>query len=111
MTFKTAHTFELVFPQANNGTPNSPDSHHHAYIEGFLSSLFGGFTSWHANGGWLQNDLIVREAVTVYRASIVTEDHPQQYRNMMLELASNLKRMARQDAVFLVYRAEQIAII
>ena len=110
MTFKTAHTFTLIVPDfTNDGTPTTAAREH---VDRTLLALFGGFSHVYGFGAWSNPDgRRFDDCNVTYSASVVTDLDPQQYRNAMIELAGDVKRMAQQEAVMLSYRAEQIAFI
>lgn len=85
----------LILPNRDNDGNTLAQCH--AYLKGALIGAFGGYTATPSQGGWKGPDgRIYEEAGTAYDVAVA--DGCESY---LRELAGNIGRMARQEAVYL----------
>lgn len=96
---------QIILPIHDNH--GKPLAHIHAELQVALCNTFSGYTAFQANGGWQSCDGRIEEPVTAYTVAM----EPSEANDAVFrEIALDVGRKARQEAVYIRYASGEVEI-
>lgn len=94
------HQAKIFVPSTTDATETCDNSNMVEFVQIELAMLFGGFTTYKANGGWVSDEHgLISEPVTIVSANFTNEQYTNGNLQTIIDIAKKVCKDMSQEAV------------